>query len=71
VISSGENGLLVPAADPDRLADAMLAMAVQPALRETLSANARSSVRRDFSVESWMQKMAAVYRAAALKAGRA
>ncbi|MDP2794822.1 MAG: glycosyltransferase family 4 protein [Sulfurisoma sp.] len=50
VVSAGENGLLVPAGNPEALAAALAALIGDPAARRALGANARRIVERDFSV---------------------
>ncbi len=50
IIQDGENGLLVPPADPKALAEAMLKLMLDPAARSRLSARATGVVQR-FSTE--------------------
>uniref|UniRef100_A0A6J7M3H7 Unannotated protein n=1 Tax=freshwater metagenome TaxID=449393 RepID=A0A6J7M3H7_9ZZZZ len=46
LIKHGENGLLVPAADPDALAGAITLLAARPSLRIMMSASARLTAER-------------------------
>ncbi len=55
------NGLLVPAQDPQALAQAILRLLKNQTLREKLAQNARTSVQK-FSVEQMVQKHLALYR---------
>jgi glycosyltransferase involved in cell wall biosynthesis len=50
IIQDGENGLLVPPADPKALADAMLKLMLDPAARTRLGSQATGVVQR-FSTE--------------------
>lgn len=61
-LSDGENGLLVPAGDPERLAGALAAMIEDPALRCRLVARARADVVEKFSFDRMAAETAAVYR---------
>lgn len=61
VLSSGENGILVPPADPDGLFDAMRSIAENDDLRTRLSIGAIASIRRDYSVRKWIKKVVEVY----------
>jgi glycosyltransferase involved in cell wall biosynthesis len=63
-----ENGLIVPAKDPARLADAVLRLANDPPLRARLGAAARARVAQYFSLERCVDGYDALYRA--LLAGR-
>jgi glycosyltransferase involved in cell wall biosynthesis len=63
MIRNGENGLLVPPANPMRLLEAMQATAANRELRERLSVGAAGSVRRDHSVAAWIEQVADVYTA--------
>jgi len=60
VVKHGKNGLLVPPADPDALADAITTLARDESLRRTLAANARASVLPRLSWESIGDRIAAV-----------
>lgn len=58
-----ENGLIVPAKDPARLADAVLHLANDPPLRARLGAAARARVAEKFSLERCVDGYDALYRA--------
>ena len=64
LISSGENGLLVPSANPMRLLEALQLIAANPDLGQRLSVNAASSVRSNHGVAAWIKQVADVYTAA-------
>jgi glycosyltransferase involved in cell wall biosynthesis len=61
IISSGENGILVPPADPSRLLQAMQSLARDSDLRKRLSLNAVDRVRNDYTVDNWIEKVTRVY----------
>jgi len=61
IISSGENGLLVPSEDSSRLLDAMQLLASDRDLRERLCTNAIRLIRRDYNVTRWIEQMAGAY----------
>ena len=63
-----ENGLIVPAKDPARLAEAILCLANDPPLRARFGAAARTRVAQYFSLERCVDGYDALYRA--LLAGR-
>jgi glycosyltransferase involved in cell wall biosynthesis len=63
IISSGENGILVPPADPSRLLEAMQSVAGDGDLRKRLCARATDLIRRDYNVADWIRKVAGVYTA--------
>jgi glycosyltransferase involved in cell wall biosynthesis len=56
LVRDGRNGLVVPAGDAEALATRIRTMAVNPALREQLSAAAREDVVR-FSEAAWVEGM--------------
>jgi sugar transferase (PEP-CTERM/EpsH1 system associated) len=60
VVVDGETGLLVPAADPAALAEALAALAERPD-RATMGAAGRARVERRFSVERMARAYAALY----------
>jgi glycosyltransferase involved in cell wall biosynthesis len=60
LIADGRNGLLVPAQDPDKLAEAMEKMQSSPHLREQLIAGA-SELTREYSPEYQRQRLIEVY----------
>lgn len=61
LVSDGESGLLVPPADPPRLADAILALAMRPEHRRTMSAAARERAVAQFSLAEMVRRYAALY----------
>jgi glycosyltransferase involved in cell wall biosynthesis len=62
ILSNGENGILVPQADPTGLVEAMQAVAGSRELRMKLSDGAILSVRENHDVNSWIRKVCEVYR---------
>jgi glycosyltransferase involved in cell wall biosynthesis len=69
VIIDRENGLLVPPADPQALAEALLTMTHDEELRRRCSANARRTVEERFSWEAVARRYLQVYQSA-LEAAR-
>lgn len=65
-ITDSEDGLLVPARDPDALAGALARLWGDGALRATLAANARVSVQRRFSAGTVSARTIAAYDRAVL-----
>jgi glycosyltransferase involved in cell wall biosynthesis len=65
----GEAGLVVPPHDPDRLADALIRLGRDAALRHTLGAAGRARARARHSLEACIARYVALY--AGLAAGRA
>jgi glycosyltransferase involved in cell wall biosynthesis len=61
IIAHGENGLLVPQADPAALAGAIRAVLSDPALARRLAEAGRSRVRREFAVETMVESVTRVY----------
>jgi glycosyltransferase involved in cell wall biosynthesis len=61
VVTDGVDGLLVPPASPDALADALIALAQSPALRERLGAAGYETVRDRFSIDAQVRRIEAVY----------
>jgi L-malate glycosyltransferase len=61
IIENGETGLLVPNRNVEAMAKAMLALAKNSSLRETMGLNARRSVREKFSMEKTVDRMKQVY----------
>jgi sugar transferase (PEP-CTERM/EpsH1 system associated) len=59
-----QSGLLVPAADPDALAAAMVRYARDPALRQQHGAAGRARIEREFSMEAMVARYREVYDAA-------
>jgi glycosyltransferase involved in cell wall biosynthesis len=62
VVKDGRTGLVVPARDVDRLADAMLRLAEDPALRSSLGRMARCEVAGRFSSERLIARIGDIYR---------
>ena len=67
-VQDGLTGLLVPAKDPDRLAQALVRLANDPDLRARLGAAARERIGRHFTLDRCVESYDALYRA--LLAGR-
>jgi glycosyltransferase involved in cell wall biosynthesis len=63
VVRPGETGVLVPARDPEALAEAIAALAADPALRRRLGHAARALVERVFAEEIVARETLAIYRA--------
>lgn len=63
-LDGGRAGMVVPADDPAALADALLKLAGDPALRERLGSAARERVARRFTLERQAAGLAAVWGAA-------
>ena len=53
VLERSGGGVAVPPGDPDALADAVRALAAEPARREWLGASGRAFVRREFDRAAW------------------
>lgn len=68
-VRQGEDGLLVPERDPDALAEAILTLLRDHALRARCGANAAASVRATYGMEASMGRLEAAY-AEAIKAAR-
>jgi glycosyltransferase involved in cell wall biosynthesis len=62
VIRDGETGYLVGPGDPERLADRLLALALDPELRAAMGAKGRRRVEQEFSCSRLAEKTEAVYR---------
>jgi glycosyltransferase involved in cell wall biosynthesis len=62
VVDDGYSGVLVPPADPDRLADAMTALRADSERRAALGQRAQETVRRRFSMEVVAPQWEALYR---------
>jgi glycosyltransferase involved in cell wall biosynthesis len=67
IISHGETGLLVPAADPVALAAAVNRLLGDPALSARLAANAKSSIPPRFTLERMIAEYSEIYSSFALK----
>jgi glycosyltransferase involved in cell wall biosynthesis len=62
VVVDGETGLLVPAGDPQALADALAALAEQPAVARRLGEAGRERLRRHFSLDKMVGDTELLYR---------
>lgn len=60
-VRDGENGLVVPPAEPAALAEALLRLLADATLRTTLGARGRALVQREFSVDAMVQGNLALY----------
>ncbi len=60
-VENGVNGFLVPASNPQAMADAILKVAGDPSLRETISRNAIRTIREKFDVASMTKEIELVY----------
>jgi glycosyltransferase involved in cell wall biosynthesis len=61
VVTDGVDGLLVPPASPDALAEALISVARSPALRDRLGAAGYDTVRDRFSIDAQVRRIEAVY----------
>jgi glycosyltransferase involved in cell wall biosynthesis len=61
VVDHGRQGLIVPPRKPELLADAMRRLAIDPALRRTMSLAARSLAEARFSVDRFREDLAFLY----------
>jgi glycosyltransferase involved in cell wall biosynthesis len=61
VVRDGDTGLLVPPRDPERLAEAILRLAVEPELRQRLGNAGRRFVEETFSIDSIIAQYERVY----------
>ena len=61
VIEDGREGILVPPADSEALAEAMILLAGNPDLRQRLGENARARIRQDFDAEVIMRRISTLY----------
>lgn len=62
VVRHGENGLLVPARDPEALAEAIATLLKDPALRARMGARGREIAVQEFSEERVVRETLEVYR---------
>ena len=60
VVREGENGLLVPPADIDRMYQAIMTLASDPSLRETMGARSLE-ISRDYLVDNVKKELDAFY----------
>ena len=63
-MADGESGILVPPANPARLAQAILGLINSPELREQMGATARARLEEKYSVEKMTLDTVQVYRKA-------
>lgn len=61
VIVHEKNGLLVPVMNPDELANALIRLANDKALRDRLSKEARRTVEKDYNVERMTREVEKIY----------
>ena len=64
IVRNGINGLIVPARDPEALADAIASLASNPALRAQMGAASREIAIREFDQSQVIERYGDVYRAA-------
>ena len=60
-VRHGESGFLVPAGEPEKLADVASQLLLDPALRHTLGANGRQRVESEFSLETMVRAHEGLY----------
>jgi glycosyltransferase involved in cell wall biosynthesis len=51
VISDGQNGILIPVRDPDRLVEAILKILLDPTIRESMGKRSRERILENYSLE--------------------
>ena len=61
VVEDGGNGLLIPPGDPIALSDALIRLIEDPALRSKLGGRAREDAVRQFSWESYLSRLEALF----------
>jgi glycosyltransferase involved in cell wall biosynthesis len=61
VVVHGETGLLVPPTDPGAMADAIQTLLADPGLARRMGAAGEARVRREFSIESMVTRVSALY----------
>ncbi len=66
LIREGETGLLVPPRDPEQLAQKLLLLLGDPALRQQVGSAGRALVRREFTLDRMIGRFEAVYQSFAL-----
>jgi glycosyltransferase involved in cell wall biosynthesis len=71
VICDGANGLLVPRASPQRLAEALAALLADPARAERLGRAARATIAERYTLDRAMERLEQVYRALGVPRGPA
>jgi glycosyltransferase involved in cell wall biosynthesis len=62
VIEDGVSGILVPPRDAGALADAIIHLLADPALRRRLGDNARARVEKQFDIDKNVGQLAALFR---------
>lgn len=71
ILKHEENGLLVPVRDSRALAEALERLIVDRTLRERLGRNAKVTYQRSLTIESYVDRLLAVWRHAAPTSGTA
>lgn len=61
IIEDGKTGILIPPADPGKLAEAILRLKKDPLFGRTLAQNLRQKTLKEFSKEKWLQKTFELY----------
>ncbi len=61
IIDSGENGILVPAANPDKIKEAISTICKDNCFRTKLSEMAKKTIRSKFNINEWINKIESVY----------
>lgn len=61
IIDSGENGILVPAANPDKIEEAISTICKDNYFRTKLSEMAKKTIRSKFNINEWVKKIESVY----------
>jgi glycosyltransferase involved in cell wall biosynthesis len=61
VVREGENGLLVPVRDVERLADALQTLLLDPALRQRMGARGREIAESEYGIEAVVAQTLALY----------
>ena len=69
VITPGVDGLLVPPADPSALADAIVCLLAEPALRDRIAEAGHRTVAERFSIDAQVKRIEAVYDEELARAG--
>jgi glycosyltransferase involved in cell wall biosynthesis len=62
IVAAADQGILIPAGDPDAIAEAVLRLHGDPGLRARLSAGGRARVVAAFSVDRCVREIEAIYR---------
>ena len=61
IINSGNNGILVPAANADKIKDAISMIWEYDSLRSKISGIAKKTIRSHFNINEWVKKIESVY----------